>query len=187
MLRDTLARSVSHCLFFILLTFPGSSTFFCASGAYAIDLQPTARIWNQVTRASWYGTELAGRPMAAGGRFNPERLTAAHRTLALGTWVKVTELRSNRAVIVQITDRGPYAGNRGLDLSYAAARQLGMVRRGVARVRIELLEEKTPPARAAQPAAIAVCKATPLLLTPIVEWRAAAAHSPERQRSEILS
>lgn len=102
----------------------------------------------QVTRASWYGTAFAGRRTAAGTVFNPEHLTAAHRTIHMGSRVKVTELRSGRSVIVQITDRGPYSPGRGIDLSYAAARQIGIVRRGVARVQVELLDREQPAADA---------------------------------------
>jgi rare lipoprotein A (peptidoglycan hydrolase) len=102
----------------------------------------------QVTRASWYGKSFQGRPMASGGIFNPHRFTAAHRTIHLGSKVKVTELRSGRSVVVQITDRGPFIPGRGIDLSYAAARQLGIVRRGVARVRLELLGQEVPAPKA---------------------------------------
>jgi len=75
--------------------------------------------WKQVTRASWYGRDFEGRRTAGGTNFNPRHMTAAHRTLDLGTKVKVTELRSGRSVVVQITDRGPYLRGRGIDLSYA--------------------------------------------------------------------
>jgi len=102
----------------------------------------------QVTRASWYGKGFQGRPMASGGTFNPHHLTAAHRTINLGSKVKVTELRSGRSVVVQITDRGPFLPGRGIDLSYAAARQLGIVHRGVARVRLELLDQELPAPKA---------------------------------------
>lgn len=98
----------------------------------------------RVARASWYGKSFSGKPTAGGGIFNPQRLTAAHRTLDLGSLVKVTELRSGRSVVVQITDRGPFFPGRDIDLSYAAARQLGIVRRGVARVRVEVLNEEPP-------------------------------------------
>ena len=98
----------------------------------------------QVTRASWYGKSFQGKPTASGRIFNLHRLTAAHRTIHLGSKVKVTELRSGRSVVVQITDRGPFLPGRDIDLSYAAARQLGIVRRGVASVRLELLDHELP-------------------------------------------
>ena len=92
-----------------------------------------------VTRASWYGRAFRGRRTASGRIFNPNELTAAHRTLRLGTRVRVTDLGGGRSVVVQITDRGPYVRGRGIDLSYAAARHIGMVERGVAPVRIDPL------------------------------------------------
>jgi len=90
--------------------------------------------------ASWYGEEFARRPTANGERFDPEKLTGAHRTLPLGSKVRVTNLVNGRSVLVTITDRGPYARRRAIDLSYGAARALGMIRRGVTRVRIEPVE-----------------------------------------------
>jgi rare lipoprotein A (peptidoglycan hydrolase) len=103
-----------------------------------------ATVSKHVTRASWYGRSFQGKPTASGAIFNPHHLTAAHRTIHLGSKVKVTELRSGRSVVVQITDRGPFLPDRDIDLSYAAARQLGIVRRGVARVRLELLDHRLP-------------------------------------------
>jgi len=148
--------------------------------------------WQQVTHASWYGKEFAGRPMAAGGPFNPNRLTAAHRTLAFGSWVRVTELRTQRSVVVQITDRGPYLRNRGIDLSYAAAQRLGIVRRGVARVHIELLDPsgiavgrvaRTEPSTLASASLL-----KPLLPDNRVQWRPKTAYySHEARRSELSS
>jgi len=88
-----------------------------------------------IGQASWYGNQFANRPTASGTLFDPEKLTAAHRKLPLGTKVVVTNLHNGRSVLVTINDRGPYWGNRDIDLSYRAARVLGMVRRGVARVR----------------------------------------------------
>jgi rare lipoprotein A len=93
----------------------------------------------EFTKASWYGRGFHGRRTASGSRFDAGRLTAAHRTLRLGSNVRVTELNSGRSVVVQITDRGPYVNDRGIDLSYAAARELGIVDRGVAKVKIEMV------------------------------------------------
>src|ERR1051326_3502158 len=90
--------------------------------------------------ASWYGDEFADRQTASGERYDPDKLTGAHRTLPLGSRVRVTNLVNGRSVLVTINDRGPYARRRAIDLSYGAARAIGMVRRGVARVRIELVE-----------------------------------------------
>lgn len=90
-------------------------------------------------QASFYGDELAGNPTASGEAFDPAKLTAAHRTLPLGSRVRVTNLRNGESVVVRINDRGPFHGRRIIDLSKAAARQIGMLRNGTARVRIELL------------------------------------------------
>lgn len=89
--------------------------------------------------ASYYGSELAGRPTASGERFDPEKLTAAHPHLPFGTRLLVTNLRNGQSVIVRINDRGPFSGRRVLDLSYAAAKAIGMIRRGTARVKMEVL------------------------------------------------
>ena len=97
------------------------------------DAEPAVK----VVQASWYGHEFSSRPTASGEPFDPNKLTCAHRTLPLGTKLRVTNLHNGRSVLVTITDRGPFVHLRELDLSYGAARALGMIRRGVARVRIE--------------------------------------------------
>jgi rare lipoprotein A len=86
--------------------------------------------------ASWYGKQFHGRKTASGRRYNMYEMTAAHTTLPTGTQVKVTNLHNGRTIIVTITDRGPFAHNRIIDLSYAAAKQLGFVGQGTARVRV---------------------------------------------------
>ncbi len=89
--------------------------------------------------ASWYGVEEAGRATASGELMDPEKLTAAHRTLDFGTLVRVTSLESRKSVEVIINDRGPFVEGRIIDLSFAAAREIDMVNDGVARVRLEVL------------------------------------------------
>ena len=89
--------------------------------------------------ASYYGHVHQGRRMANGQRFDESKLTAASRTLPLGTRVKVTSLQNQKSVIVTITDRGPAVKTRVIDLSTAAARALGMISRGVDKVRVEPL------------------------------------------------
>jgi len=91
----------------------------------------------QTGLASFYGKVHAGRTTANGESFDPGDLTAAHRTLAFGTLVRVTNLENGQTVTVKITDRGPFAKGRIIDISLAAARALGMLERGVARVRLE--------------------------------------------------
>jgi len=89
--------------------------------------------------ASWYGSVLQGHLTASGRRFNEYELTAAHRTLPFGSLVKVTDLRNHRSVVVTITDRGVLFPERVIDLSYGAAKELGMVKMGVDPVRLELI------------------------------------------------
>ena len=89
--------------------------------------------------ASYYGNELAGNRTAAGEVFDPHKLTAAHRTLPLGSEVRVTNPRNDESVVVRINDRGPYHGNRVIDLSYAAAQEIGLIRSGTGRVNLALL------------------------------------------------
>jgi rare lipoprotein A len=91
--------------------------------------------------ASWYGKRFAGRPTANGETFDPGELTAAHRELPFGSLVRVTHLRNGKSVIVRINDRGPFHKRRVIDLSRAAAEQLGMTHSGRAQVRLELLHE----------------------------------------------
>lgn len=90
--------------------------------------------------ASWYGVEYHGRRAADGSRYNMYEMTAAHPTLPFGTRVRVTNLTNNRSVAVRITDRGPFVGGRIIDLSFAAAQAIGMVGKGVTRVRLEVID-----------------------------------------------
>lgn len=94
--------------------------------------------------ASWYGLEEAGRATASGEPMAPERLTAAHRNLPFGSLVRVTDLETGKRVDVIINDRGPFVRGRIIDLSFAAARDLGIVEKGVARVRIDVLGLRGP-------------------------------------------
>ena len=89
--------------------------------------------------ASYYGESLRGHRTASGERFDPNALTAAHRDLPFGSKIRVTNLGNGRTVVVRVNDRGPYADGRIVDLSWAAARELDMLRSGVAHVRLELL------------------------------------------------
>lgn len=89
--------------------------------------------------ASWYGARFAGRQTASGERFDPAQMTAAHRTLPFGSRVRVTH--GGKSVIVRINDRGPFHGGRVIDLSKAAADELGLVRAGSGRVQLALLAD----------------------------------------------
>ncbi|HEX3699449.1 MAG TPA: septal ring lytic transglycosylase RlpA family protein [Phenylobacterium sp.] len=94
------------------------------------------RLHTQVGVASYYGVHHAGRKTASGGRLAPDRLTAASRTLPLGTRATVTNRKNGDSVQVRVTDRGPFAKNRILDVSPKAARMLGMTHDGVAPVKV---------------------------------------------------
>lgn len=95
---------------------------------------------SQTGIASWYGPGFHGRPTASGSIYNQHELTAAHQTLPLGTRVMVTNLDNGRSTEVAINDRGPFAKGRILDLSYAAAKTLGMIGPGTIPVRIEVID-----------------------------------------------
>lgn len=102
-------------------------------------------------KASWYGKDFHGGPTASGLRYDMYTFTAAHRSLPLGTVVKVTDTSNNKDVMVCITDRGPYIRGRIIDLSYAAAQKLDINNRGVCNVNIEILsDEKGQPINGTQ-------------------------------------
>lgn len=94
-----------------------------------------------VGTASWYGRPFHGRLTANGERYNMFRLSAAHKTLPLGSYLEVRNLENGKRLIVRVNDRGPYIGGRVLDLSYAAAKKLGFVHRGLARVEARVLKK----------------------------------------------
>lgn len=98
---------------------------------------------NQVGVASWYGDHWQGRVTASGKRFDDAKLTAAHRTLPLNSEVRVTSIETGRSVNVTITDRGPYVHGRVIDLSKAAAKKLGMVKKGLVPVEITMIAPPT--------------------------------------------
>lgn len=103
-----------------------------------------------VCLSSWYGGDFDGQLTANGEIYDMYGETAAHPSLPLGSVVRVMNLSTRKSAIVRINDRGPYVPGRDLDVSYQVARELGFVRRGTARVRVELL--KVPPSKSAHPA-----------------------------------
>jgi rare lipoprotein A len=118
--------------------------------------------YSKVGTASWYGSDFHGLPTANGEVFDKELITAAHPTLPLPSIVRVTNLENGRSIDVRVNDRGPFIGDRLIDLSEAAARKLGYESQGLARVKVQFLAlaedaSGTPPAptvaRAARPAA----------------------------------
>lgn len=90
--------------------------------------------------AAYYSNKFQGRKMVNGQRYDKNKLTAAHKTLPLGTKVKVTDLKNNKSVVVTITDRGPHSPKRIVDLSYAAAKKIGLIRAGLSRVNLAIVQ-----------------------------------------------
>jgi rare lipoprotein A len=111
--------------------------------------------------ASWYGSKYHGRKTSSGERYNKNAMTAAHKTLPFGTKVKVTNPDNNESVILRINDRGPFVGNRIIDVSEAAARKLDIHSEGVATVEVEVIERpdqtsSASAAKAAEPGAYSI-------------------------------
>jgi rare lipoprotein A len=103
----------------------------------AVKAKPSAKPkhWFQVGVASWYGTKFQGRRTAGGERFDMNQMTCAHRSLPLGTWLRVTNLKNHRTAYVRVNDRGPVLDGRIVDLSFAAAQAVGLA--GIGQVRLE--------------------------------------------------
>ena len=97
----------------------------------------TVRKFSQTGAASWYGRQFHGRKTASGETFDMNAMTAAHRSLPLNCYIRVTNKNNGKSVVVKVNDRGPFHGNRVLDLSYGAAKQLGITNAGTAKVNIE--------------------------------------------------
>jgi len=102
----------------------------------------------QVGTASWYGEYFDGKTTASGEDFDMNDMTAAHPTLPLGSYVKVTNLRNGRAVVVKVNDRGPIVAGRIIDLSYGAAQVLEFRQRGLQKVRLDIVKPGNRPHRA---------------------------------------
>jgi len=98
--------------------------------------------WYEIGIASWYGTKFQGRTTAGGERFDMNRMTCAHRSLPLNTWLRVTNLKNHKTAYVRVNDRGPVADDRIVDLSYAAAQSLGLA--GLGQVRLEPVNSNDP-------------------------------------------
>ncbi len=114
--------------------------------------------------ASWYGRDFHGLATSSGETYNMHAMTAAHTTLPIPTWVEVTNLANGKRVVVKVNDRGPFVDNRLIDLSYAAALQLDMVRNGTARVEVRALGA-TP---VSEPPVTTTASAQPPLAPPVL-------------------
>lgn len=101
----------------------------------------TVKRFKQTGLASWYGRQFHGRKTANGETFNMNAMTAAHRSLPLNCYIRVTNKDNGKSVIVKINDRGPFNGNRMLDLSYGAAQAIGIAQHGTGNVIIERVDE----------------------------------------------
>lgn len=125
----------------------------CSSQDFASASSPAARYYapepmsyggSRTEVASWYGPGFAGRRTSSGETYNPEGLTAASKTLPLGSHVRVTNPDTGKSVVVRINDRGPFVRGRSLDLSHGAAKQIGMTGKGVGRVEVTPTATSTP-------------------------------------------
>ena len=135
--------------------------------ASAVEPLPASSAGGRVTLASWYGPGFVGQRTASGEVYHRDDLTAASRSLPLGTRVQVTNLNTGRAVVVRINDRGPYVRGRGIDLSQRAAERIGLNHSGVARVSVTRLD--------------ATASASSMPVAP-QEWRGKARVSPYTPR-----
>jgi rare lipoprotein A len=122
---------------------------------HPLSAQTSAQHTVEFGLASWYGARFRRHLTASGVRFDDRELTAAHRSLPLGTRVKVTDLKSGRSVVVKVTDRGPWVRGRLIDVSRAAAQSLGFERRGLARVRVAVVSRPRRNAAKVEPAVVA--------------------------------
>jgi rare lipoprotein A len=102
------------------------------------------RHWFEIGKASWYGGRFNGKKTANGESYDMYALTCAHRTLPLGSWVRVTNLYNKKTALLRVNDRGPMAPSLIVDLSYAAAERLGFEVNGLAKVRIEVVNPSDP-------------------------------------------
>lgn len=128
------SRALAPLLLAALLT--GCAT---VGGPTAVSRRSDATV--EVGFASYYGREFQGRRTANGERYDATELTAAHRSLPFGTLLRITHLGNGREVVLRVNDRGPHVRGRLVDVSLRAARELGFVRDGLARVRVEVLDE----------------------------------------------
>jgi rare lipoprotein A len=129
-------------------------------------LLPTADGYHEVGVASWYGTKFHGRATSNGEAYDMFAMTAAHKTLPIPSYVRVTNLDNGRSAIVRVNDRGPFHDDRLIDLSYAAARKLDVCGRGTARVEVVAIDPSTYQRNSVEAPRIGAPAARPVLLGP---------------------
>jgi rare lipoprotein A len=114
---------------------------------------PNAASYKEYGKASWYGTKFQGKPTSSGERYDMYKLTAAHRSLPIPSYVRVTNLDNHKSAIVRVNDRGPFHSERLIDLSYAGAVKLGFADVGTARVMVEVVDgsDEVPDGESAEP------------------------------------
>jgi rare lipoprotein A len=113
--------------------------FILSSCASTSQVDYITKLTSQYVVASWYSQKFNGRPTASGEKFDMYAMTCAHKTLQFGTKLRVTNPDNNKSVVVTVNDRVPSIRGRDLDLSYGGAKKIGIVRKGVGRVKIELI------------------------------------------------
>jgi rare lipoprotein A len=145
-------------------------------------LLPTGKNYAEEGIASWYGTKFHGLPTANGEPYSLYAMTAAHRTLPIPAYVKVTNLDNQRTAIVRVNDRGPFHSDRIIDLSYAAAVKLGYDKQGTARVRVEAIDTS-----ASTPEQFVQKKAEQYFLQVGAFKNAASAHAMKAELSSVLN
>ena len=139
---DSYNKSACRCLNFIILS-SFTVTLLMLNGCGAIHNAQISEIGKiQFGVASWYSNSFHGSKTASGEKYDKDDFTAAHRALPYGTIVKVTNIKNGRSVYVRINDRGPHKASRKIDMSYAAAKKIGMINDGIARVRLEVMDDE---------------------------------------------
>jgi rare lipoprotein A len=139
LLRPSRIPVLSSFLFFLLtlLSAPAHATTGTTKSASAPSTAATTVLRG---RASWYGSYFQGKRTTSGERYNRNKYTCAHKTLPFGTRLRVTNVASGQSVTVRVNDRGPFVRGRVVDVSYAAAEELGMVGGGVAKVKLDVVQ-----------------------------------------------
>lgn len=128
-------------------------------------IKNSSKGYKETGMASWYGKDFRGKRTSSGTSYNMHGYSAAHKTLPIPTYVKVTNLENHKSVIVRVDDRGPFVKGRIIDLSYQAAKDIGMIGKGTAKVRVEAL----PPYQSLNKSSVAYSDSSTPQTAPIIE------------------